>query len=94
MKYMKRKRNLYWILIVVLVGCTGCGNESSEGSVTVYSSVDQPFAARILKETERRSGIPVRPLYDAESSKSVGLANRIMAEGEHSPAVSLARICI
>lgn len=46
----------------------------------MYCSLDQPYAEPVLKEYERRTGVRVRPLYDTEAGKSVGLAQRIRAE--------------
>jgi iron(III) transport system substrate-binding protein len=48
--------------------------------VVVYTSLDRPYAAPMLRAFEQRTGIRVRDLYDAEATKSVGLAARIVAE--------------
>jgi iron(III) transport system substrate-binding protein len=48
--------------------------------VTVYTSLDRPYAEPVLRAFERRSGIRVRDVYDAEATKSIGLAARIIAE--------------
>jgi iron(III) transport system substrate-binding protein len=46
----------------------------------VYTSVDQAYSEPILKAFQTRTGIEVRPLFDVEASKTVGLANRLVAE--------------
>lgn len=48
--------------------------------VTVYTSQDQVYAEPILAEFTRETGIKTRVLYDSESVKTVGLANRLLAE--------------
>lgn len=48
--------------------------------VVVYCALDAEFAEPILGEFTRRTGIRVRVQYDTESTKTVGLANRIRAE--------------
>src|SRR5215213_4933855 len=57
----------------------GCGRDARE-TVTLYTSVDQPFAAPIIKDFEQKTGIRVTLVTDAEATKSVGLAERVRAE--------------
>lgn len=56
-----------------------CGCERSQ-EVVLYTSVDQPYAAPIVAEFEKQTGIKVRLVTDTEASKSVGLAERLRAE--------------
>jgi iron(III) transport system substrate-binding protein len=49
-------------------------------SVVVYVSEDQVFAAPILKDFEKETGIKVKAVYDTEESKSTGVMNRLIAE--------------
>jgi iron(III) transport system substrate-binding protein len=51
--------------------------------VIVYTSQDQVYAEPILKEFERQTGIKVAAVYDNEAVKTVGLANRLLAERNH-----------
>jgi len=51
--------------------------------VVVYTSQDQVYAEPILKEFERQTGIKVGAVYDSEAVKTVGLANRLLAEKDH-----------
>jgi iron(III) transport system substrate-binding protein len=46
----------------------------------VYVSTDRVFSEPVLREYERRSGVPVNAVYDTEETKSTGLANRLLAE--------------
>src|SRR3982750_3975194 len=51
--------------------------------VVLYTSVDQPIAAPIVKQFEKSTGIHVVLVTDAEATKSVGLAERIRAEKDN-----------
>lgn len=78
------KRTVY-ILIVALVAA-GCSNKQegtaagTKQEVVVYTSVDQVFSEPVLMAFEKKTGIKVLPVYDAEATKTTGLANRIVAE--------------
>lgn len=52
-------------------------------AVVAYCSQDEDFAEPILKAFEKETGIPVRAVYDSEAVKTVGLANRLLAERSH-----------
>lgn len=71
------------------LGIAGCRHPSPSSTppgpapaseVVVYTSLDRPYAEPVLRQFERRSGVRVRDLYDAEATKSVGLAARLVAE--------------
>jgi iron(III) transport system substrate-binding protein len=49
----------------------------------VYTSQDQVYAEPILKDFEAETGIKVRAVFDSEAVKTVGLANRLLAEKSH-----------
>ena len=51
--------------------------------VVVYASQDQVYAEPILRDFTKQSGIEVRAVYDSEAVKTVGLANRLLAERNH-----------
>jgi iron(III) transport system substrate-binding protein len=65
-------------LAMVLIALAGCA--SDENVVVVYSSQDQVFAEPIFQEFTRQTGIEVRPVFDMESAKTAGLANRLRLE--------------
>ena len=52
-------------------------------SLVIYTSQDQQFAEPILAEFTKQTGIKVRPVFDSEAVKTVGLANRLLAEANH-----------
>jgi iron(III) transport system substrate-binding protein len=49
-------------------------------SVIVYAAQDREYSEPILKQFKRESGIKVKAIYDSEAIKTVGLANRLLAE--------------
>ncbi len=51
--------------------------------VIAYCAQDQEYAEPILREFTRQTGIKVRAVYDNEAVKTVGLANRLLAERPH-----------
>jgi iron(III) transport system substrate-binding protein len=55
----------------------------SRSTVTVYAAQDQVYSEPILKEFERQTGIKVRAIYDSEATKTVAIANRLLAERGH-----------
>ncbi len=69
-------------ILAVLVVLFGPWFEEAD-EVTVYTSVDQVYSEPILKAFEEKTGIHVKPLYDAEAAKTVGLANRLIAEKDN-----------
>jgi iron(III) transport system substrate-binding protein len=52
-------------------------------TLVVYCAQDQDFAEPLLKQFELETGVRVRPVFDSEAVKTVGLANRLLAEREH-----------
>jgi iron(III) transport system substrate-binding protein len=66
-----------------------CGADSEDQDrverrqeVVIYTALDQLYSEPILKRFEEQTGIRVRAVYDSEAAKTVGLANRIIAERE------------
>ncbi|HTI72955.1 MAG TPA: substrate-binding domain-containing protein [Candidatus Limnocylindria bacterium] len=67
-------------LLLILPGCSPSGGE--ERTVVVYCAQDQIVAEPILAEFTKQTQIAVKALYDSEATKTVGLANRLLAEKE------------
>lgn len=67
------------LVLGILLGGAGCGGERGP-EVVVYCAQDQVHAEPLLAEFSRASGIRVRALFDSEAVKTVGLANRLLAE--------------
>ena len=53
---------------------------ASGGEVVIYTALDRQFSEPILDDFTARTGVKVSAVYDTESTKTVGLANRIRAE--------------
>jgi iron(III) transport system substrate-binding protein len=53
---------------------------SKSGLAVAYCAQDQVFAEPIFKQFEKAHGIRVLAVYDSEAVKTVGLANRLLAE--------------
>lgn len=68
------------IVLSVLSGLHACG--TGQKPVVVYTSLDRHLSEPILAAWEDRTGVRLRAVYDVEASKTVGLANRIIAERE------------
>jgi len=80
-----RTRAFEWKLpawIVAAYALAGCSHHPHPQAV-VYAAQDQVYSEPILREFERRTGIRVRAVYDSEAVKTVGLANRLLAEKNH-----------
>lgn len=81
---------LLGIAVILLAGCqrqsTEQGRPASRGQqeVVVYTALDRQFSEPILNAFTERTGITARAVYDTESTKTVGLVNRIRAEA-HRP---------
>jgi iron(III) transport system substrate-binding protein len=70
--------------LLILLAAIGCGGPTDSGrphsEVVVYTALDEEFSRPILRIYERKSGVQVLPVFDVESTKSFGLAGRIIAE--------------
>jgi iron(III) transport system substrate-binding protein len=64
------------ILVLCLPGCW----RSSPNEVVVYTALDSEFSGPILDRFGREADATPLPVFDAESTKTVGLVNRIRQE--------------
>ncbi|MEL7498680.1 MAG: extracellular solute-binding protein [Planctomycetota bacterium] len=64
------------------IGCM----KQSDREVIVYSALDREFSEPVLKELSEELGLDIRPKFDLESNKSVGLANEIIQKKNRPPA--------
>ena len=48
--------------------------------VVIYSSIDEPYLRPIMQEYEKKTGVSVRVVTDAEATKTAGLVEKILAE--------------
>src|SRR5688572_4950161 len=75
----RMRRALLLAMIVVLIGC----KPSEQNEIVLYTSQDQFYAEPIIKEFTRETGIQVQAVFDTESAKTAGLANRLRHEASH-----------
>jgi iron(III) transport system substrate-binding protein len=68
-----------WPAAALLSVVAGCWS-SPEGQVVVYCAQDAEFAEPIFADYAAQTGIEVRPKFDVESTKTVGLAEALLAE--------------
>jgi len=68
-------------LATLLFTVTGCNKSGLE--VVLYCAQDQTYAEPLLRQFEKETGIKVKAVYDSEAVKTVGLANRLLAERSH-----------
>jgi iron(III) transport system substrate-binding protein len=83
-RFAVRARLLGWIALAACLVLTGGCVPRAESDVVVYSALDEEFAFPILNAFERSTDheTGVIPKFDVESTKTVGLVNRIIAEQE------------
>src|SRR5882672_9781320 len=78
---------LWLIALIAIVGVLVLNNAqrlfTSAPTVIVYAAQDQVYAEPILKDFEKQTGIKVRAVYDSEATKTVAIANRLLAERDH-----------
>lgn len=67
-------------MFVALVGMAALSARAAERQVVVYTALDRMFSEPILADFTARTGIAVKPAYDTEATKTVGLYNRLVAE--------------
>jgi iron(III) transport system substrate-binding protein len=51
--------------------------------VVAYCAQDQVYAEQIFRDFEKQTGVKVRAVFDSEAVKTVGIANRLLAERNH-----------
>ncbi|HTL31267.1 MAG TPA: extracellular solute-binding protein [Tepidisphaeraceae bacterium] len=67
-------------LVVICAGCDRRGEaKPSPRTVVAFTALDRIYSEPILQAFERKTGIHVEPVYDAESAKTTGLINRLLA---------------
>ena len=66
-------------LLCTMLFLSGC-LKSNPREVVVYAALDGEFSDPILQQFQQDRGCVVRPNYDVESTKTVGLVTRIIRE--------------
>ncbi len=84
---LKSSKNT-WIpfaLAVVLLIAWLAISRRTDGSLVVYCTHDLVYAEPVLEDFTRQTGIPVTVVGDTEATKSLGLVERLLREGEATP---------
>lgn len=81
---------ILWIIvacfIVLVIGgfvLSAIQRPKAQPQVVVYTSQDKVYSEALFKLFTQETGIEVRAVYDAEAVKTVGIANRLLAEKSH-----------
>ncbi|HTI50427.1 MAG TPA: extracellular solute-binding protein [Planctomycetaceae bacterium] len=69
--------------LVIGLALTVWSLRRADDALVVYCAHDAGFADEILRDFERRTGIPVSVRYDTEATKSLGLVNLLKSEKDH-----------
>ncbi|HRF01273.1 MAG TPA: extracellular solute-binding protein [Pirellulaceae bacterium] len=72
-------RRLSGVLVTIVLASAGCWSESDR-AVVVYAALDREFSEPLLVEAGATTGLEILPVYDLESTKTVGLVTRLEAE--------------
>jgi iron(III) transport system substrate-binding protein len=67
--------------VFLLLAAEVKANEATR--VIAYCAQDQVYAEPIFQQFEKQTGVKVMAVYDNEAVKTVGLANRLIAERSH-----------
>lgn len=76
---LARRASAYGLALSMMAVAAGCWWSPDE-QVVVYCAQDAEFAEPIFEEYTSRTGVEVRPKFDVESTKTVGLAEALLAE--------------
>lgn len=77
----KYKKTTFCVIAcaAILLSIVGCWS-SSENDVVSYTALDSQFSEPVFEAFTAETGVDVRAKFDTESTKTVGLANAILAE--------------
>lgn len=85
---MTPTRSRFWTLItlvIVLLAAWLAISRRASGSLVVYCTHDLVYAEPVLEEFTRQTGIQVTLVGDTEATKSLGLVERLLREGDQTP---------
>ncbi len=72
-----------WTVFLLLLISGAAVRAREQPHVIAYCAQDQTYAEPVFLQFEHETGIKVRAVYDNEAVKTVGLANRLIAERTH-----------
>lgn len=65
--------------MLLLAACLGCTDDKA---LVVYTALDSEFSQPILEQFSQETGLAVRPRFDTESTKTVGLTQAVISEAD------------
>ncbi len=68
------------LLVAFILILVACDKKTKKENLIIYCSVDEIWSSPIFRKFTDKTGIEIKPVYDSEANKSVGLANRLIAE--------------
>ncbi|MSU64080.1 MAG: hypothetical protein EXS31_17085 [Pedosphaera sp.] len=68
---------------ILLPSLSNAKLKADHSTCTLYCAQDQVFAEPIFQEFKRQTGLQVSAVFDSEAVKTVGIANRLIAEKSH-----------
>ncbi len=74
--------NLIFSVVCIGILAVGCGKKNkldSNKTVVLYCALDQIFSEKIIHPFSKQEAI-IKPVFDTEATKTVGLVNRIISE--------------
>ena len=74
-----RKQVLSLVVLSAIIALAGC-TSTEPPDLVVYSALDGEFSEPVLDDFATETGLEVAPKFDVESTKTVGLAQAILAE--------------
>ncbi len=85
------KKFLFWLFLLTAITGIVAGllvpsvisHRDGSTVVILYCAQDQTYAEPLLKQFGQETGIKVKAVFDSEAVKTVGLANRLLAERSH-----------
>lgn len=73
------------LLVISLLLAWSAISLRDEQAIVLYCTHDLVYVEPVIEEFTRQTGIPVTIVGDTEATKSLGLVERLLREGEHSP---------
>ncbi len=70
----------FGLLAALVVPAISLLKRATAKTVVVYCAQDQDYAEPIFQQFQKDTGIKVLPVFDSEAVKTVGMANRLLAE--------------
>src|SRR5438445_933205 len=78
-----------WFSVIALLALSTlpalnfANKHAKKTTVIAYCAQDQTYAEEIFRDFQKEAGIKVRAVFDSEAVKTVGVANRLLAERSH-----------